>query len=65
MRKVILTALAAAALTVGTAGAAEAGCLRLGETGYHWYRYCIGPRFLYPHRRYCEGRGYHRHCWVR
>jgi hypothetical protein len=40
---------------------AEAGCYRLGMTGYHWYRYCAGPPFLYPHRRVCHN-GY---CWYR
>ena len=34
-----------------------AGCYRLGETGYHWYRFCAGPYWLYPHHRYCR-RGY-------
>jgi hypothetical protein len=41
--------------------AAEAGCYRLGETGYHWYRYCFGPRFMYPHHRVCRN-GY---CYYR
>ncbi len=31
-----------------------AGCYRLGETGYHWYHWCLGPRWLYPHRRVCH-----------
>jgi len=31
-----------------------AGCYRLGETGYHWYRWCLGPSWLYPHRRICH-----------
>jgi hypothetical protein len=39
----------------------KAGCYRLGETGYHWYRSCFGPSWLYPHRRVCR-RG---HCWYR
>lgn len=30
------------------------GCYRLGETGYHWYNFCLGPRFLYPHHRTCR-----------
>jgi hypothetical protein len=30
------------------------GCYRLGLTGYHWYDWCIGPRWLYPHRRVCR-----------
>jgi hypothetical protein len=33
--------------------AAYAGCYRMGETGYHWYRHCVGPSFLYPHHRRC------------
>lgn len=32
---------------------AIAGCYRMGETGYHWYRSCVGPSFLYPHHRRC------------
>jgi len=40
---------------------AEAGCYRLGETGYHWYHSCWGPRLTYPHPRVCR-RGY---CWYR
>jgi hypothetical protein len=37
------------------------GCYRLGETGYHWYNFCVGPSWLYPHRRYCRhGYCYHR-----
>ncbi len=40
---------------------ADAGCYRLGLTGYHWYRFCAGPRFLYPHERVCR----HGHCWYR
>ena len=63
MRKTMLAAAAAALLTVGGAGAAQAGCYRLGLSGYHWYRSCIGPRILYPHRRHCTWRGGYRHCW--
>jgi len=37
------------------------GCYRLGETGYHWYNFCLGPRFIYPHHRVCR-RGY---CYYR
>jgi hypothetical protein len=37
------------------------GCYRLGFTGYHWYGFCAGPRFLYPHRRICR----HRYCYYR
>jgi hypothetical protein len=28
--------------------AEKAGCYRLGETGYHWYRFCFGLSWLYP-----------------
>jgi len=35
------------------------GCYRLGETGYQWYRFCVGPYWLYPHHRYCH------HCYYR
>jgi hypothetical protein len=42
------------------AGAAF-GCYRWGETGYHWYNFCLGPSWLYPHERVCR-RGY---CWYR
>lgn len=38
-----------------------AGCYRLGETGYHWYSFCLGPRFLYPHHRICR----HGYCYYR
>jgi hypothetical protein len=41
--------------------AAEAGCYRMGLTGYHWYGFCVGPGFIYPHRRVCRN-GY---CWYR
>ena len=40
---------------------ADAGCYRLGETGYHWYKYCAGPDWVYPRKRVCRnGR-----CWYR
>ncbi|MBO0753198.1 MAG: hypothetical protein J2P53_13860 [Bradyrhizobiaceae bacterium] len=38
-----------------------AGCYRLGEYGYRWYPFCIGPRWLYPHHRVCR----HGYCWYR
>ena len=31
------------------------GCYRWGETGYHWYNFCLGPSWLYPHQRVCRG----------
>jgi hypothetical protein len=35
------------------------GRYRWGETGYHWYSFCLGPSWLYPHQRVCR-QGY---CW--
>ncbi len=50
------------AATIGAIDPVEkVGCYRLGETGYHWYRVCFGPSWLYPHQRVCR-RGY---CWYR
>jgi hypothetical protein len=39
----------------------KVGCYRWGETGYHWYRFCFGPAFIYPHQRVCR----HGYCWYR
>ena len=61
MRKFALVVVAVASLA-GVAilpTAASAGCYRLGETGYHWYRFCVGPSFIYPHHRVCR----HGYCW--
>lgn len=30
----------------------KAGCYRLGETDYHWYSFCLGPWWLYPHHHH-------------
>jgi hypothetical protein len=57
----LLVATAALSTIVLLPTNADAGCYRLGETGYHWYRFCFGPAFLYPHQRVCR-RGY---CWYR
>ena len=56
MRKLALLVAAAATLSAValTSTTADAGCYRLGETGYHWYRFCAGPAFLYPHHRVCR-----------
>ena len=35
-----MATLSAVALTPTTA---DAGCYRLGVTGYHWYHFCAGP----------------------
>ena len=61
MRRFALFAAAAAILSVGIVlpSNAEAGCYRMGETGYHWYRYCLGPGWFYPHHRVCR----HGFCW--
>jgi hypothetical protein len=58
--------LAAVALTlsalVAASSEAEAGCYRVGLSGYHWYHSCFGPHFLYPHHRVCNRHGY---CYYR
>jgi hypothetical protein len=50
-----------AAPTEATIPVEKVGCYRLGETGYHWYRFCVGPSWLYPHQRVCR----HGACWYR
>jgi hypothetical protein len=57
----MLAAAAALAIAALAPSAADAGCYRLGETGYHWYRFCLGPPVLYPHHRACR----HGYCWYR
>lgn len=49
------------AVVLAPADAQAAGCYRFGETGHHWYSYCAGPSFLYPHQRVCRNG----HCWYR
>jgi hypothetical protein len=34
------------------------GCFRWGETGHHWYDFCVGPDFLYPHHKNCDKNGF-------
>jgi hypothetical protein len=40
-----------------TPGGWNHGCYRLGETGYHWYDFCLGPDFAYPHHKTCDKNG--------
>ena len=64
MRKFIMIIVSAAALSSAAFFSTEAdaaGCYRLGLSGYHWYGFCAGPRFLYPHRRICHNG----HCYYR
>ncbi|MGT2501100.1 hypothetical protein ACVOMS_10305 [Bradyrhizobium guangxiense] len=63
MRKFAMFAAVAGIVAIGAVAptSAMAGCYRLGETGYHWYRSCWGPHWIYPHHRVCR-RG---HCWYR
>jgi len=56
MRRFVAAAAIVSALTL-LPSAAQAGCYRFGESGYHWYRACFGPSFVYPHHRACR-RGY-------
>ena len=62
MTKLFLTAAAVALLSTMAISEASAGCYRLGVTGYHWYNFCAGPGFIYPHQRVCNHNGY---CWYR
>ena len=63
MRK--LTMLVAAIATLSAVAlaptVADAGCYRLGLTGYHWYHFCAGPPVLYPHHHVCKNGS----CWYR
>jgi hypothetical protein len=64
MRKIVMLFAATGALSAAVLSptAADAsGCYRLGLTGYHWYGFCLGPDFLYPHERVCR----HGNCWYR
>jgi hypothetical protein len=58
LRRALVAAMALGALML-TSSIADAGCYRMGETGYHHYRSCWGPSFLYPHRRHCH----YGHCY--
>jgi hypothetical protein len=40
-----------------TPGGWNHGCFRWGETGYHWYGFCLGPDFVYPHHKTCGQNG--------
>jgi hypothetical protein len=64
VRKIVVLIVAATALSAAAAtpASAEGGCYRMGETGYHWYDFCVGPAFLYPHQKVCSRRHPH-HCW--
>ena len=50
MRKLALLAAAMATLSAValTPTTADAGCYRLGMTGYHWYHFCAGPPVPLP-----------------
>jgi hypothetical protein len=61
MRFAVFVVAAALVGAVLAPSEASAGCYRLGLTGYHWYSFCAGPGFIYPHQRVCR-RGY---CWYR
>jgi hypothetical protein len=60
IRRLVVSAAILSASTL-LPSAAQVGCYRFGETGYRWYRFCLGPSFIYPHRRVCR----HGHCWYR
>jgi hypothetical protein len=63
MRKIALLAAAVATLSAAillpanaqvAIGGWNSGCYRLGDTGYHWYGFCLGPDIAYPHKRVCD-----------
>ena len=56
--KISLIAVAALSALFMMSSGASAGCGRWGETGYHFYRHCAGPGFLYPHHRHCYRSGF-------
>ncbi len=60
MKSLRIPLLAATALAVFSliSTGADARCARWGETGYHYYRSCWGPSFLYPHHRRCDRDGF-------
>ncbi len=49
MLKIVAFVAAIAAVSVAATAPAQAegGCYRIGETGYHYYNFCLGPWFLY------------------
>jgi hypothetical protein len=55
---VVLSTLPALAQSALTPAGWNHGCFRWGETGHHWYDFCVGPDFLYPHHRNCDSNGY-------
>jgi hypothetical protein len=68
MRKLAILVVAALALSQGpsiaqspsalTPSGWNHGCFRWGETGHHWYDFCVGPDWLYPHRKSCNSSGW-------
>jgi hypothetical protein len=67
MRKLAILATAAMALASPAFAQSQSaltpagwnhGCFRWGETGNHWYRFCAGPDFLYPHHKTCNNNGW-------
>ncbi|MGO9392291.1 hypothetical protein [Rhodoblastus sp.] len=55
--KISLIAAATLSAVCLTSTDASARCGRWGPTGYHYYRHCAGPGFLYPHHRHCYHSG--------
>jgi hypothetical protein len=64
MRKLFIFTAAAVALSAAAIQPSIAqqgwnhGCFRFGETGYHWYNFCVGPDFVYPHHQVCDHTGW-------
>ena len=59
MRKIVILVAAALALSVSASApaSAEGGCYRIGDTGFHYYDFCLGPWFFYPHEKVCDKHG--------
>jgi hypothetical protein len=63
MRKIALLAAAIATLSAAAVmpaiaqvkiGGWNSGCFRMGDSGYHWYGFCLGPNIAYPYKRVCD-----------
>ena len=64
MLKIVMLVAAVSLLSVGASAPAnaEGGCYRIGETGYHYYNFCLGPWFFYAHKKECSKGG---HCLLK
>jgi hypothetical protein len=63
MRKITLLAVAIGTLSAAAVMPASsqvvvsgwnAGCYRMGDAGFKWYGFCLGPNIAYPHKKVCD-----------